>query len=103
MAEYRQEQEFAVGMHVANALEAIKGEVEEGYQVFNWDNDLNYNRYKGMDPKGMVDEFVGSGATETHLGLLNEGIRNSYPEEEKRPQYVKEVLDSIEEKLNPGE
>lgn len=95
------QQPFQIGVQVANALEVVKSSAEPGYKAKNWDLTLGFNRYEGKNPSGIVDEFVSSGANESQLGLLVESLRNSYPNLEERPDYVKSVLKVIEDKLNP--
>lgn len=92
--------EYNVGVHTANFLEAVKARVEKGYNPQNWDLDLGYNSFEGMTGPEMVKEYEKSGhSSRFSLNLLLDRINDSYPDEEERPDFVKEVVKEIIDKI----
>lgn len=92
--------EYNVGVDTANFLEIVKAKSEDGYVPQNWDLGLGFNRFEGMSGSEMITEYENSGhSSRFSLNLLLDRVNDSYPDEEKRPDFVKEVAKELKDKI----
>lgn len=91
--------ENKVGVDTANFFEALKAKEEDGYEPKNWDLELGYNRFVGLNHSEMIKEYENSGhSTRFSLNLLLERVNDSYPDKDNRSDFVKLIAKELKNK-----